>query len=94
MRKVIRAVIFTTVAGISIATKFSNQSATAEDTKAQMLAICETDNTCIEVVDTYFERCFNTHYNMGSRRSSGSLDAQGLANCVNEYGQAEYFAVE
>ncbi|MEL6927463.1 MAG: hypothetical protein AAFO95_02365 [Cyanobacteria bacterium J06600_6] len=94
MRKVVKAVVFTTAAGISIATKFSNQSAIAEETKAQMLDICATDNTCIEVVDTYFERCFNTYYSMGSRYSSGRLDAQGLAGCVNDYAKAEYFVVE
>ncbi len=94
MKKVVKALTFTTIAGITIAAKFSNQSAAAEETKAQMLSICAGDSTCIEVVDTYFERCFNTYYSMGSRYSSASLDTEGLANCVNKYGQAEYFAVE
>jgi len=94
MKKVIKAVVFTTVAGITIATKFGNQSALAEETKAQMLDICATNNTCVQLIDTYFERCFNTYYSMGSRSSSASLNTQGLASCVNEYGGAEYFAVE
>lgn len=94
MKKVVKAVVFTAVAGTSIALKFSNQSAVAEETKAQMLDVCATDITCIEVVDNYFERCFNTYYSMGSRYSSASLDARGLANCVNKYAGGEYFIVE
>ena len=90
----VKAGVFTVVAGVSIASKFGNQSAVAEETKAQMLDICATDNTCIQLVDTYFEQCFKTYYSMGSRYSSASLNTQGLASCVNEYGGAEYFAVE
>ena len=93
MRRAIRAGVFITVAGISIATKFSDRSAVAEETKAQMLDICAVDDACIEVVDTYFERCFSTHYNMG-RYSSGRLNMEGVADCINDYGQAEYFVVE
>ena len=94
MSKVGKAVVFTAVAGVSVAMKFSNQSAVAEETKAYMLDICATDNVCVEAVDTHFESCFNTNYSMGSRHRAASLDTEGLANCVNRYGGAEYFAVE
>ena len=94
MKKVVKAVVFTAVAGTSIALKFSNQSAVAKETRSQMLDVCATDITCVEVVNNYFEQCFNTYYSMGSRYSSASLDTQGLANCVNKYGGGEYFIVE
>ena len=94
MKKAIRVVSFTVFAGIAIGSKFVAQSSSAKETKAQMLEICSTDVTCVEVVDTHFKQCFDANYSMGSRRRSGSLNTQGMADCINAQGGDEYFIVE
>ena len=93
MKKVVQAATFTAIIGISILGKFSNQFALAEETQTQMLDICAVDDTCVRVVDVYFEECFNTYYSMVYSYSS-ALDLEGLANCINQYGGRQYFAVE
>lgn len=93
MKKVVQAATFTAVMGISILGKFNNQFAVAEETQAQMLNICAVDDICVLVVDVYFEECFSTYYSIGAGYSS-ALNLEGLANCVNQYGGRQYFAVE
>ncbi|MEL6494655.1 MAG: hypothetical protein AAFQ41_05965 [Cyanobacteria bacterium J06623_7] len=94
MSRVGRAAIFIVIAGTSAGMKFSHQSAVAREIKMHMLDVCETDNICVQTIEDRFDSCFETHYSGGSRRNPGSLDAENMARCVNQYGGARYFAGE
>jgi hypothetical protein len=72
--------------------KFYNRSSTAKEVKPSLLAICGNDNSCTNAVDTYFQSCFNSSYDLGGRHRSASFDAQQLASCINNNSGTEYFA--
>jgi hypothetical protein len=92
--KTIKFIAFTVVSVISLGTRFGNQAAMAKETKEYMLNICSTDDACQQVIDTYFEQCFNTNYRTGSRYTSANLDTDGLASCINKYAGVAYFQAE
>jgi hypothetical protein len=64
--------------------KFWDKSQAHDESKAQLVALCSTDVTCVTAVSTHFEACFDASYSMGGRRSSGSLNAEAMASCINQ----------
>ena len=93
MRSLTKAAPVMLVIGFTVGMKFYNQSATAKDAKQAMLSVCETDVECSGAVNTYFERCFDSSYSMGSRRRAGRLNSQKLADCINKGAGVAYFQV-
>ena len=71
--------------------KFYDKSATAKEVKQEMLNVCSTDNNCQKAVSTYFQKCFDSSYSMGSRRRASSLDTQKLSTCINNSSGVAYF---
>ena len=81
------AVTLTAVLGY----KFYDKSTTAKEVKQEMLSVCATDSNCQNAVSTYFQKCFDSSYSMGSRRRASSLDTLKLSTCINNSSGVAYF---
>jgi hypothetical protein len=83
---------FAVVGSLVLGVKFYHKSTTATEVKESLLAICSSDSSCNDAVNTHFQNCFNSSYDFGSRRRSANVDTEQLASCLNSNAGAEYFA--
>lgn len=74
--------------------KFYTKSQTASQVKQSMISTCNQESECLAAVNNYFDDCFNSSYDLGSRRRSADLDANNLANCINAKAGSNYFVYE
>jgi hypothetical protein len=81
-------VIFVVVL-IVIGVKFWNKSSSYHDVKAQMLEFCRGTTQCEATLSENFDTCFNSHYDMGSKRRSGGLDQSAFVQCINKHAGSE-----
>lgn len=82
------------IAGIIIGVKFHNKSQTASKVKESLISVCNQESECLAAVNDYFQNCFDSSYDLGGRRRSAGLDADNLANCINNRAGSEYFVYE
>jgi hypothetical protein len=80
--------------GALIGFKFYNKSASATDTKAHLIKVCEAEKACEDAVNTHFDACFESAYNMGGRHRSSSLKGAELVKCINSRGGKPYFTYD
>ena len=91
MRGLSRLIGFVAVAGLVFAGKFYHKSSAAGEVKQKLLDICQDDSRCVSAVDTHYDTCFESSYNLGGRRRSGRLNGEQLTNCINEQAGEAYF---
>jgi hypothetical protein len=61
----------------------------SQQTKAEMLAMCEGETRCLDAVEKYAEACFGDNYRMG-RRSQGVKTEEFVA-CINKNAGEQLF---
>lgn len=85
------------IAGIAVAAsvvfgwKFYSKFNTARHLKNYLLAACAQDSQCDAAINKHFNRCFDTHYNLGSRHRTSSLDGPQFITCINDNADQPYF---
>jgi hypothetical protein len=70
---------------IVIGIKFWNKSSSYKDIKTEMLEYCGGATQCETVLSKNFDTCFDSSYDMGSRRHSGGLDQAAFVQCINSH---------
>ncbi|ETW93957.1 MAG: hypothetical protein ETSY1_36930 [Candidatus Entotheonella factor] len=68
---------------IAIGVKLWNKSSVYNDIKAQMLEFCGGVAKCEAALSKKFNICFESSYDLGSRRHSSGLDHTMFAQCIN-----------
>lgn len=81
------------VLAIVVGFKLYKMNAASNEVKASLVEICVGDEQCTAAVEVHFDACFDDNYDMGGRRRSASLDAIGLATCINEKAGVPMFGV-
>ncbi len=56
--------------------------------------MCEENARCLAQVDAHYDTCFDSNYDMGGRRTSPTLDIDGLMMCINDQGEEVFAFVE
>ncbi len=93
--RVIKKIGFSVVmASCFLGWEFHHKSKTATQVKQSMIEVCSQDNNCQSAVNNYFDNCFDSSYDLGSRRRSAGLDGDKLANCINSQAGSTYFVYE
>ncbi|ETX02827.1 hypothetical protein [Candidatus Entotheonella palauensis] len=78
-----KAVGLLIVMAIAMGVKFWNKSSAYEDAKAQMLEFCGGVAKCEAALSEKFDTCFDSSYDLGSKRHSGGLDHTTFVQCIN-----------
>ncbi len=69
---------------VIFAFKMYNKSSSHDEIKAGLVSGCDEDAACIAAVEENFDRCYEEHYSLGSRRRSGGLDGAEFIKCFND----------
>lgn len=90
-----KRVVIGLVAGIvALGMKFYNKSADAQDVKAHLVSLCESDSRCVKSVEDNFQACFDSAYKLGGRRQGARLETDQLVSCLNQRSGQPYFAAQ
>lgn len=65
-----------------------DRSSEAKSTRAEMVAMCDGDQHCVDTVEKHAETCFSQNYKFG--RSNG-IDMDQFVSCVNKEAGEELF---
>jgi hypothetical protein len=77
--------------GALIGWKFYQRGQSADETKTEVMQMCEADENCKAVVAKHFDTCHEQSYRMGGRRRSGGLDTDAFTRCINQAAGEEIF---
>lgn len=82
--KILKNIAFGAVAvAVMVGFKFYNKSSAHDDYLKQTLEICGDDNDCQERISQSFEKCYDSSYDLGSKRRAGHLKTQEFVECIN-----------
>ncbi|HEX6241844.1 MAG TPA: hypothetical protein VFZ61_13140 [Polyangiales bacterium] len=79
-------------AGALIGWKFYQRGQSADETKTEVMQLCEADENCKAVVAKHFDNCHEQAYRMGGRRNAGGLDTDAFTRCINHAAGEEIFS--
>lgn len=81
------------IIGVTVGLKYYNKSSAHDEAKARLMEVCEGESGCVQAVETHFDRCFESSYSMGGRRTAAKFDLDKLVKCLNEASGESYFAL-
>lgn len=77
--------------GLLYGWKFHNQSKTNVDVQQHLLSVCASDSRCISDLQTHYDRCFNSNYDLGGERKIARLTGRKLIDCINRRSGHSHF---